>query len=295
MTTQALFEAIAKLSGVLFVVTSMLAMGLSLTLPMIVAPLKRWALIVAAVVANFVVVPLLAVGIADVMSLDSALKDGLLILAVAAGAPFLPKLAQGARGDVAFAVGLMVILMVLTVLVLPLVLPWLLSGASIGAWSIARSLIVLMLVPLALALSMRAHWPDTAAVYQPLLAKTSTLAVIVLVVVGLGLNVDNVTALVGTRGLLALVLLVAASLGVGLVAGGRQPQFRSVVALGTAQRNLSAALVVATQNFTGTDTLTFVLVGSVVVLLILLPAARLVGRRSRAAGPAAGPGPRQPG
>jgi predicted Na+-dependent transporter len=296
VSAQEFVEAIAKLSGVLFVVTSMLAMGLSLTVPMIVRPLKRWALVVAALVANFVVVPLLAVGIAELLSLDVALKNGLLILAVAAGAPFLPKLAQGAKGDVAFAVGLMVILMVLTVLVLPLVLPWLLGGASIGAWSIARSLIVLMLVPLAIALSVRAHWPGTAAEYQPLLAKTSTVTVIVLVVVGLGLNVDNLAALVGTRGLLALVLFVAVSLGVGLVAGGRQPRLRSVVALGTAQRNLSAALVVATQNFAGTQTLTVVLVGSVVVLLILLPTARLIGGRPRASSaPAAGPAATPPG
>lgn len=284
MTTEEFFEAIAKLSGVVFVVTSMLAMGLSLTIPMIVRPLKRWVLVASALVANFVVVPLLAWGIVELLSLDQPLRNGLLILGVAAGAPFLPKLAQGAKGDVAFAVGLMTILMVLTVVIVPVVLPWLLDGASISAWSVARSLIVLMLVPLALALSVRAHWPDTAAEYQPLLAKASTVSVIVLVVVGLGLNVDNVADLVGTRGLLALVLFVVGSLAVGLVAGGRQPSSRSVVALGTAQRNLSAALVVATQNYAGTETLTYVLVGSVVVLLILLPTARLIGGRSAADG-----------
>lgn len=280
MTTEELFEAIAKLSGVVFVVSSMVAMGLSLTISMILRPLKRWLLVVSALVANFVVVPLLAWGIAELLSLDQPLQNGLLILGVAAGAPFLPKLAEGAKGDVAFAVGLMVMLMVLTVVVVPVVLPWLLDGASISAWSVARSLIVLMLVPLALALSVRAHWPDTAAEYQPLLAKTSTVSVIVLVAVALGLNVDNVADLVGSRGLLAVVVFVVGSLVVGLVAGGRQPSFRSVVALGTAQRNLSAALVVATQNYPGTETLTYVLVGSVLVLLLLLPTARLIGGRS---------------
>jgi predicted Na+-dependent transporter len=285
MTTAELFDAIAKLAGVTFVVTSMVAMGLALTVPMIVQPLRRWTLVVAAVAVNFVLVPLSALGIAEVLSLDPTLRDGLLIVALAAGAPFLPKLAQGAGGDVAFAVGLMIVLMVATVVVLPIALPWVLDGASVSAWPIARSLVVLMLVPLAIALAVRAQWPDTAAEYEPVLAKTSTVAVIVLLVVGLGLNVENVVDLIGTRGLLAIVLLAAASVAAGLVAGGRDPRTRVVVGLGTGQRNLSAALVVATQNFAGTDTLTFVLVGSVVLLLVLLPSARALGRVSGATTP----------
>lgn len=138
------------------------------------------------------------------------------------------KLAQGAGGDVAFAVGLMVVLMVATVIVMPVALPWMLEGVSIGAWSIARSLVVLMLVPLAIALAVLAHWPDTAAEFQPVPAKTSTLAVILLVVV--------------------------ASVAAGVAVGARDPGTRAVVALGTGQRNLSAALVVATQSFAGTET-----------------------------------------
>ena len=56
--------------------------------------------------------------------------------------------------------------------------------------------------------------------------------------------------------------------------------------LGTAQRNVSAALVVATQNFAGTDTLPFILVAAVLLLLVLLPAAKWMGTR---AGSAAAP------
>ena len=47
--------------------------------------------------------------------------------------------------------------------------------------------------------------------------------------------------------------------------------------LGTAQRNVSAALVVTAQNFGGTQTLPFVLVGAILLLLILLPTAKRLG------------------
>lgn len=278
MTRDELFGAVAQLSGVAFVVTSMLAMGFSLTVPMILRPLHRRALVAVAVVANFAVVPALALGIAELLSLDPDLRSGLVVLATAAGAPFLPKLVEGAGGDVAFAVGLMVVLMVGTVAVLPFLLPLVLADVDVDAWPIARSLIVLMLVPLTIALAVRAHWPEVAAEYRSVMSRASTLALLVLLVVGVGLNVDGVSELVGTRGLLALALLVVGALAVGFVAGGRDPGARTVVALGTAQRNLSAALVVATQNFAGTPTLTFVLVGSVLLLLLLLPAARAIGR-----------------
>ena len=54
MTTQQFFEAIAQLSGLVFVVTSMLAMGMSLTIAQIVEPLRNVRLVALALLANFV-------------------------------------------------------------------------------------------------------------------------------------------------------------------------------------------------------------------------------------------------
>ena len=289
MTLPDFFEAIAKISLVLFVVSSMLAMGLSLTIPMIIQPLKNVRLVVLALLANFVLVPLLAFLITMIIPLDQSLKTGLIVLSTAAGAPFLPKLVQGAKGNVAFGVGLMVLLMVVTIISMPLVLPLLLPGVSVNPWDIAKSLIVLMLIPLAIGLLIKSHSPDTAAEYQPVMAKVSSLAMLVLLVVGLGLNVSNLIALIGTGGLIALLLFIVGSLVIGLLLGGREPGNRSVMGLGTAQRNVSAALVVTAQNFAGTPTLPFVLVGAILLLLILLPTAKRLGARMPAAASAAPP------
>jgi BASS family bile acid:Na+ symporter len=114
---------------------------------------------------------------------------------------------------------------------------------------------------------------------------------LVLLVVGLGLNVSNILALIGTGGLLALLLFIVGSLLIGLLLGGRDAGSRSVMGLGTAQRNVSAALVVTAQNFPGTNTLPFVLVGALLLLLILLPTAKRLGARMPAAAPVAAPPP----
>jgi predicted Na+-dependent transporter len=276
MTIADFFEAIAKVSGLLFVVTSMLAMGMSLTIAQIIEPLRNARLVILALLANFVLVPALAYGIAAVIPIDDALRTGLIVLATAAGAPFLPKLVQVAKGPIALGVGVMVLLMVVTIAYLPLVLPLLLPGVAVDPWAIAQSLVVLMLVPLAIGLLIRAHAAETAVEYQPVFTKASSLALVLLMVVGLGLNASSILGLLGTGGIIALLLFVIGSLVIGFVLGGGDHGVRSVLGLGTAQRNVSAALVVAAQNF-GADTLTFVLVGAIVMLLVLMPIARRLG------------------
>jgi len=69
--------------------------------------------------------------------------------------------------------------------------------------------------------------------------------------------------------------------------GGRDPAVRSVLGLGTAQRNVAAAILVTSLNFSGTMTLPYVLVASIVLPLILIPTARRLGGRSEPAAPAA--------
>ena len=112
---------IVQVSLLVFVVSSMLAMGFSLTTAEILAPLKNIRLVLLALAVNFVAVPIAAWGIQQVMNLDQDIYTGLIILATAAGAPFLPKLAGAAKGDAVFSVGLMVPLMVTTIVYMPIV------------------------------------------------------------------------------------------------------------------------------------------------------------------------------
>jgi BASS family bile acid:Na+ symporter len=276
-------QTLVGISGVLFVVTSMLAMGLSLTIPQIIQPLKNLRLVVLALLANFVLVPLLAYAITRLIPLEQSLQIGLILLATAAGAPFLPKLVQGAKGNIAFGVGLMVLLMIVTIIYVPIVLPLLITGVEVNPWDIAQSLIVLMLIPLAIGLLIKSHSPESAVQWQPVMNKISSLAILVLLVLGLGLNASNIISLIGTGGLLALLLFIVGSLLIGMLLGGHDPAIRNVMGLGTAQRNISAAIVVAAQNFSEGNTLVLILVAAILMLLILLPIAKRMGNRSETA------------
>ncbi|MEN8239819.1 MAG: hypothetical protein ABFR53_11550 [Actinomycetota bacterium] len=83
-------------------------------------------------------------------------------------------------------------------------------------------------------------------------------------------------------------MFVVGSLIIGYVVGGNDPAMRSVTGLGTAQRNVAAAILVATVSFGGTLTLTFILVAAILIPIILLPTSKAMGRRSEPAATSTG-------
>ncbi|HEY4284299.1 MAG TPA: bile acid:sodium symporter [Chthoniobacterales bacterium] len=267
-------QKIAPLAMVVFVLSSMLAMGLGLTVGGIIGPLRDVRRVVLSLLANFVLVPLAAVAIAALLQLDKPLGIGLLLLGLAAGAPFLPKLTQLAKGNLAFAVGLMVLLMVVTVIYLPLVLPLLLSGVSVNSAKIARSLVLLMLLPLAVGLASKVWFATAAARVRSVLERIANFSLILFTLLLIIVNFRSVLDIFGTRGILAGLLFIAISFGIGWFLGGPDPDGRRVVALGTAQRNIAAAIVVGGQSFTDPKVVVMVVVVAIVGLLILMPLSR---------------------
>jgi predicted Na+-dependent transporter len=91
-------ETVGVLAILIFVLTSMLGMGFSLTVPQIPSPLHNVRLVILSLAANFILVPLLAIGILMVLPLSEGLSIGLFLLGTAAGATFLPKLARWQKG-----------------------------------------------------------------------------------------------------------------------------------------------------------------------------------------------------
>jgi len=274
---------ISRWSILIFLVASMLEMGLSLTVVEVVTPLKNVRLIAVSIIANFVVVPLLALSIAKAMRLEEPFATGLLLLALGPGAPFIPKLVQIARGNLAFATGLMVLLMVGTAVDLPLLLPRMLVGVKIDAWQIEQSLVLLMLLPLFVALAVHAKFrslPSWLVSSLGLVANMSGLLAVVLIVV---LNLQSVLKLFGTGAIFAGVVFVAMSAFVGWLFGGSDRAIRDALGLGTGSRNVGAALLIGAKNFSDPKVNVMVIVTALVGLFILLPAATVMGRRTKAA------------
>jgi BASS family bile acid:Na+ symporter len=274
-----LLPIVAKLSLIIFVVSSMTAMGLSLTIEQIVEPMRDTRQVIRALVANFVLVPLAAVAILLILHLSKPLGVGLVLLACSAGAPFLPKLVQLAQGNVAFSVGLMVLLTLVTIAYLPIVLPLLVPGVQVAPASIARSLILTMVIPLGIGLFINARSAAISAALEPALSRTSTVALVVVIVLLPVMNLSLLLSALGSGAYLAVLLLIVASFALGYLLGGPGRDARTTVGLGTAQRNVSAALIVGASNFSDPSVLVMIIIASTLMQGLLLATAAELGRR----------------
>jgi predicted Na+-dependent transporter len=265
-----------------FVVTSMFSLGLSTTIQELLAPFKNVRLLLMALLANFVIVPLVAFALTRILPLDQDLQTGILLAGAVAGAPFAIKATQVARGDVMLAGSLVVLQVVVTVIYLPLVLPLLLPGIQVDAVAVALPLIIQILLPLAAGLLMNYRYDEEAVMARPIMSEIANISLALMLVLNLA-NVGEVLGLLGTGAILAVVLVILCGLAAGYILGGAASSSRRTLAIATSQRNYAAAFVIAGGNFSDRPTVIILLLAASLISMILLaPIAGEFSRRSPA-------------
>jgi BASS family bile acid:Na+ symporter len=276
-----LLPSLLDIAVLVFSVTSMLAVGLSYTLREILDPLRDVRGVLLTLAANFVLVPLLAFAVARLLPIDQAAEVGLMLVATAAGAPFLIKLTQLANGDTAFGAGVLVLLLVGTIVYMPAVVPLVAPEATVSATSIAMPLVLTMLLPLGAGLFIDARFERLADRLRPISNTVSSIAMVVLVAVTFLASFQDILGVFGTGAIAAALLVIGGAFALGYLLGGADPHEREVIALATAQRNVAAATVIATQSFDDPHILVMVVVTSIVSMAALFPAAWALGRRQK--------------
>jgi BASS family bile acid:Na+ symporter len=272
----ALLQHLLKLSVFGFLGGSMGAIGLALTPREVVAPLRAWRFVLLALFLNFMLAPALAWLLTVVIPLDRANAAGLLLLGGAAGAPFLPKLVETARGDLAPAAALMVLLTICTILFLPLALPVMIPGLNADPWSIARPLLVLIIGPLVAGMGIKSRARAFASRAAPVLARFGNASLLLLFVLLVVLNGPALLAAIGSGAILAALIFFTALFVFGWLLGGSQ---RGVLSLATAARNFGAALAPAEKCFADPKVTVMIVVGAMVCLVVTFIAAGWVRRR----------------
>ncbi len=231
------------------------------------------------VLMNFVAVPLFAVILLNYASFELSAKIGLLLFACSAGAPFIIQLVQITEGDLALCVSVLIVLMPASVLYLPFVVPLLVPEANVSALAIGIPLVWSLLVPLVIGLVVRGVWPRLAAKIQLWMKWLASVSLVVLIV---ALTVANLPAIAGILGqgvLFAAFLITVVGFGLGYIIGGTRKEVRRVTAFGTAQRNIAAAMVVASQGLGDNLALLVIVASSLVALAVLFGLAFAIRRR----------------
>jgi len=268
-----LLSSVGRIAVLVFIMSSMLMVGVSYTVREIVGPLRHVGGVLKALLANFVLVPALALLVVWLLSLPSSYGIGLFLVACGAGAAFLIKLTSVSEGDLGLAAALLILLMPATALYMPFVLPLVLPEATISPWAIGAPLIWTLLLPLAAGVVVRAIWPTIAGRVRPVLKHTSTVALVVLVLALILANLSGIADMFGSGAILAALMIVAGAFVMGYLLGGPRGKVRKVIGFATAQRNYGAAMVVASQVLEDDLALLMVVVTSVVGMALLFPIA----------------------
>ena len=277
MSTEVIFNIVV----VVFTVSNLAAMGLEVNLREALRTLRSARAIGLILLWGWVVGPALAWLITRLIPLTEAHAAGLLLISLAPTAPFFPLMVRRARGDMAFAGAFMLVTTLGVVLFLPLLAPLLIEGLAVDTWSLAKPLLVMVLLPLLIGGAIRAFAPDAASKLLPVVKKIGAIFLLLALALTLVLYGRDMLGAVGSFAPGAQVLFLAAITVVSYRIGfGLEQQQRSAMALGICTRNI-AAVFAAFFGITDAPPGMFAMVVLVVPLaaIVAVVAARLFARQ----------------
>jgi len=232
----------------------LLAIGMGSSLRDVTSLWRRPWLLLRSVLAMYVIVPAAALGMAATLNLPPGTGAALIVLAICAGAPLLPRKLMKAELDSDFVFSLAVTTSLLAVVTVPVSLRWLhqfLSFEAVGdPRSIARLIVLSFLAPLAAGMVVRGIAPKLADRFDDLLMGAAGVVMLgctlALLFKGRGLLLE-----LGWTSLAAFIVFALISLATGHLLGGPTAIGRTSLALACGSRHVGLALLIATNARSG--------------------------------------------
>ena len=218
-------------------------MGLLLKLPEAIRALRDVRFVTLSLLWAFILLPGLAYLLTVLVPLDPPIAIGLVLLAMAPCAPFLPPMVDKARGDRDYTAAFILLASVATVAYMPLAVPVLVKGFSAGAWTIAKPLLFFLLVPLVIGTAIQFRSASVASKLQPIVKKATGIDTLLMLVLCVVIYGEAFLGLIGTYAIGVQILFFSvAAVGPYLLGFGLPQGQKIVLSLGMCTRNVGAAL-----------------------------------------------------
>jgi BASS family bile acid:Na+ symporter len=242
----------AKIVAIIALISLTFGAGLEVNWKHLIEVLKNVSLLVRALLANFVIVPLLGVLIAKLFRLPPLVATGFLLMAIAPGVPFVLLGVRKKGGRLGLAVELAVLLPLISLVTVPLTAALVLPTETSGELPLKQFVVTLLLfqvLPLLIGIVVGDRAPSIA----PRLARISQLvffATILVVLILLAPKfVSSVALVYGSHGMLAILCLTLLSMATGWLLGGPAHEDQRILGIGTTLRNIGLCLVISTASF----------------------------------------------
>jgi len=267
----------------LFVVVYMLSVPLETTLGEIIRTLGHWNLMGRALLANLVIIPILGIIITQFLVLPSDVGIGFLLLGFAPGGLLALQFARVSKGNLVFAVALLLVFCGLAILVTPLLVYLFFSREAAGrlpfGW-LTMMLLLLTVVPLIVGRALQRLIPQHAPKLGLWLGRLSIVIFIIATVMA-GRYKTPAIKLMGANGMAAIVLLILGSWVVGWLLGGPEIRNRKVLAISSSIRNVGICLPIASNYFAGMDVTVPIVAFSGIMIPMNMVFALVTGRALR--------------
>ena len=252
------------------IVVIMFSMGLQVTGREIRAAMRRGRLVAVVLLANLLVLPVIAVGVSRLVAMPEFVAAGFIVASVAPGASMSPKLTEIARADLSLAVSLMFVMCLLSVVTTPFMVELLLPNSpniQFDPAPIFSTLVRFQLIPLLVGLAVH-HWRPGLAdrLRRPSIRLANWLFFAVVAFYFIR-DFDVVLAL-PLLSLAGMFFMTFISLVVGLNIGGSDKEVRRSVALSTSVEFAGLALLIVSLSFPGTAAAVAVVGFGLIMILI---------------------------
>jgi BASS family bile acid:Na+ symporter len=205
---------------VVMLLTLVASLGMTFSVKQILEPLKRTWLLIATIVVNAGLAPLIAIGVCHVLPVSGEARVGLEVATIAAAGPVGLKACELAkRADLAMAVSFTIVLQLINIIVAPLWAKAVVTGATVNLLSIVGDLLLLVLAPLVVGLVLRGRYPEHRDGWKAGLEKTSNIALYIALVIGIAINWKPLVHSLGTWVIGASIIIVVLYIVIGGAAG----------------------------------------------------------------------------
>lgn len=263
-------------------IATLLGLGLGLTLGQISNTIRgHWKILIWGVIFNFVVIPLFALAMRDVVNLEPAFFIGFFLCMAAPGGGTGSLLTLVAKGDIPFSVALMFLLTLVSLFATPLLMVMaapVSNGASpwLAVLPMVTTLVVYILTPLVIGLAIRRYWPPLAQVLVKPVTRLSMIMLVALVVGYLMMKWDQL-AVGGLTLIMVSVVFACIALVGGFTVTARMGLRRSM-GFTSSVRNVTLAILLASTSYPDPHTMIAVLAYGLAQYVVSFPAAMLVAR-----------------
>jgi BASS family bile acid:Na+ symporter len=246
-----MLEPLPKILTYVFLISTMLAIGITVTWPEILATLRDRRRMGRVILTNLILIPILGYLLILIFPLSPGTKLALALLALAPGGLTAIQFTDKVKGSLAFAAAVAFLLTLFSIIVTPILVEVILpleTGMDLPLKRIILFIILYLFFPLILGFGIRSRAETGARVLGKVMLIISNISFVATILLTSAIKKEAMDA-VGKEAVLAMLFFIILSMVIGWWMGGPERGSRRVLAIATSMRNAALGLLIAMRAF----------------------------------------------